>query len=116
MRAAVEAYTHYEQTGAAMTADAHAAGGETDKGRCWCCGRVTAEDALVRLGNHPEVGICVNCVHFLRRRARDLQATAMRQRLRGAAESARREVMARGWHNRPVIGPALRWINRHLPW
>jgi hypothetical protein len=24
--------------------------------------------------------------------------------------------MARGWHNRPVIGPALRWINQHLPW
>ena len=116
VRAAVESYTHYEQTGADMTADAHTAGGETATGRCWCCGRVTAEDALVRLGNHPEVGICVNCAHFLRRRARDLQATAMRQRLRGAAESARREVMARGWHNRPVIGPALRWINQHLPW
>jgi hypothetical protein len=116
VRPAVEAYTHYEKTGAAMTADAHATGGVTDEGRCWCCGRVTAGDALVRLGNHPEVGICVNCAHFLRRRARDLQATAMRQRLRGAAESARREVMARGWHNRPVIGPALRWINQHLPW
>jgi hypothetical protein len=31
----------------------------------------------------------------------------MRQRLRGAAESVRGEVMARGWHQRPVIGPAL---------
>jgi hypothetical protein len=40
----------------------------------------------------------------------------MRQRLRGAAESARREVMARGWHTRPVIGPLLRWINQRLPW
>ncbi|HMD94269.1 MAG TPA: hypothetical protein VKG80_16690 [Trebonia sp.] len=84
--------------------------------RCWCCGRETASDGLVRLGNHPEVGICVNCVHFLRRRARDLQATAMRQRLRGTAESVRREVMSRGWHNRPVIGPALRWISQHSPW
>jgi len=82
--AAVEAYTHYEQTGAAMTADAHAARVETDESMCWCCGRITAEDALVRLGSHPEVGICVNCAHVLRRRARDLQATAMRQRLRGA--------------------------------
>jgi hypothetical protein len=84
--------------------------------RCWCCGRETANDGLVHLGNHPEVGICVNCVHFLRRRARDLQATAMRQRLRETAESVRREVMSRGWHNRPVIGPALRWINQHSPW
>ena len=40
----------------------------------------------------------------------------LRQRLRGAAESIRREVMARGWHEHPVTGPALRWINRHLPW
>jgi hypothetical protein len=68
------------------------------------------------LGNHPEVGVCVNCVHFLRRRARDLQATAMRGRLRDAADSIRSEVMARGWHQRPVIGPALRWLNRHTSW
>jgi hypothetical protein len=24
--------------------------------------------------------------------------------------------MARGWHQRPVIGPALRWLNRHMSW
>jgi hypothetical protein len=71
---------------------------------------------LVHLGNHPEVGICISCVHFLRRRARDKQATVMRQTLRGAAESVRGQVMARGWHQRPVIGPALQWLNRHLPW
>ena len=40
----------------------------------------------------------------------------MRQRLREAAESIRGEVMARGWHERPVIEPALLWLNRHLPW
>jgi hypothetical protein len=40
----------------------------------------------------------------------------MRQRLRSAAESIRGEVMTRGWHERPVIGPALKWINRYLPW
>jgi hypothetical protein len=59
---------------------------------------------------------CISCVHFLRRRARDQQATVMRQTLRGAAESVRGQVMARGWHQRPVIGPALQWLNRHLPW
>jgi hypothetical protein len=40
----------------------------------------------------------------------------MRQTLRGAAESVRGQVMARGWHQGPVIGPALQWLNRHLPW
>jgi len=40
----------------------------------------------------------------------------MRQTLRGAAESVREQVMAKGWHQRPVIGPALQWLNRHLPW
>jgi hypothetical protein len=40
----------------------------------------------------------------------------MRQTLRGAAESVRGQVMARGWHQRPVIGSALQWLNRHLPW
>jgi hypothetical protein len=40
----------------------------------------------------------------------------MRQRLRSAAESIRGKVMTRGWHERPVIGPALKWINRYLPW
>jgi hypothetical protein len=40
----------------------------------------------------------------------------VRQTLRGAAESIRGQVMARGLHQRPVIGPALQWLNRHLPW
>ena len=72
--------------------------------------------ALIHLGNHPEVGVCVSCVHFLGRRARDYQATVMRQRLRSAAESIRAKVMARGWHEHPTFGSALRWINRHSPW
>jgi len=40
----------------------------------------------------------------------------MRQRLRSAAESVRGEIMTRGWQQRPGIGPALQWLNRHLPW
>jgi hypothetical protein len=88
----------------------------TSQGKCWCCGKTRAEDTLVRLGSHPEVGICVGCVRFLHRRARDRQATVLRKTLRGTAESVRGHVMARGWHQRPLIGPALRWLNRHLPW
>jgi hypothetical protein len=99
-----------------MSAETQPAAGGTGESDCWCCGRITPGDALVHLGNHPEVGICVNCVHFLGRQARDYQATVIRRRLRGIAESIRGEVMARGWHEHPLTGPVLRWINRHLPW
>jgi len=54
-----------------MSAETHAAARETGQSRCWCCGRDRSEDDLVHLATHPEVGICINCVQFLRRRARD---------------------------------------------
>ncbi len=98
-----------------MSAEAIVMRRETGNSECWCCGKNTNPDALVHLGNHPEVGICLNCVQFLRRRG-DLQATARRRRLRSTAESVRREVMTRGWRDRPVIGRALKWLNRRLPW
>lgn len=99
-----------------MSAQAETAFGETGKSTCWCCGQVTGEDALVRLEHHPEVGVCVGCVRYLGRRAGDYQASARHRQLRGAAESIRGQVMSRGWHQRPVIGPVLMWINRHVPW
>lgn len=99
-----------------MSGEAETVNCETGESNCWCCGQPRSEDTLVRLGSRPEVGICISCVHFLRRRARDKQATVVRQTLRGAAESVRGQVMTRGWHQRPVIGPALKWLNRHLPW
>jgi hypothetical protein len=102
--------------GVAMSAETETAVGETGESECWCCGRVTSEEGLVRLGSHPEVGVCINCVVFLGRRARDHKASVMRQRLRKTAESIRGKVMSRGWHERPVIGPVLLWINRHVPW
>lgn len=98
-----------------MTTPSQAAD-EAAQASCWCCGRATAQNSLVHLGNHPEVGVCVNCTRFLSRRARDLQATAVRMRLRKAAEGIRRDVMARDLHNRPVIGPVLRWVNQRSPW
>jgi hypothetical protein len=99
-----------------MSAETQSAGGQAGERTCWCCGHKSPEDALVHLSLHPEVGICISCVHFLQRRARDYQATTARRRLRGAAESVRSQVIARDWHQRPVIGPVLRWLNRHLPW
>ncbi len=99
-----------------MSAKAYAVRQDTRDSECWCCGKRFDLEQLVHLGQHPEVGICVSCVHFLGRRARDYQATVARRRLRSTAESVRRRVMTRGWHERPVIGPFLKWLNRHLPW
>jgi len=39
---------------------------------CWCCGDRTCAEA-VRLGEHPEVGVCFRCVRVLARRKRDIQ-------------------------------------------
>jgi hypothetical protein len=99
-----------------MRGNVQPAYGGTVQGACWCCGRVSADGAMVHLGDHPEVGICVNCASFLARKARDLQATRARRRLRVVADSVRAAVMSKGWHDRPVIGPALMWLNRHSPW
>jgi hypothetical protein len=96
-----------------MSADTES---EVSERQCWCCGQVTAEGALLRLGSHPEVGVCIDCGVYLGRRARDHQASAVRIQLRGAADSIRDQVVSRGWHERPVIGPVLLWINRRAPW
>jgi hypothetical protein len=40
---------------------------------CWCCGDGTAPANLLRLSNHPEVGICTQCVRILARRRRELE-------------------------------------------
>jgi hypothetical protein len=99
-----------------MNAEVHLTAGRAGHDECWCCGKQMPRDALVHLGHHPEVGVCINCAHFLQQRARDRQATVLRQQLRGAAESVRRQVMAHGWQSHPVAGPALKWLNRHSPW
>jgi hypothetical protein len=91
---------------------------------CWCCGRDLSADgaggtsAFVRLGNHPEVTVCLNCAHFLHHRARQREdelrpsaAANMRGRLRGIRET----VIRHDLHRKPVIGPALRWLGRHTP-
>jgi hypothetical protein len=62
-----------EHTGAVMSAEPAIAIDEVGESICWCCGRITAENALVRLENHPEVGVCVSCVRFLGRRAREME-------------------------------------------
>lgn len=36
---------------------------------CWCCGRDVDENVLLRLGAHPEAGVCPDCAQHLHRRA-----------------------------------------------
>ncbi len=90
---------------------------ENDR-ECWCCGGAYPESALVRLGSHPEVGICPRCVRFLVRKLRqrrDETRPGPAARLRSGVRRARSAVMDRGLQRRPLIGPVLRWIDRFLP-
>lgn len=40
---------------------------------CWCCGDPTVSGSVVRLGAHPEVGVCFRCVKVLARRKREIE-------------------------------------------
>jgi hypothetical protein len=62
--------------------------------------------------------VCVNCTVSLRRRARELTSEdkgAWSRRQAHALRRSRETIMQRRWHERPVLGPVLRWINRHIP-
>jgi len=85
---------------------------------CWCCGTAYPESELVRLGNHPEVGVCLPCAHYLHQQARardDARHPSPASRVRDQLRSVRHLAIARGWHRTPVIGRPLRWLGRHLP-
>ena len=40
---------------------------------CWCCGDRTVKASLLRLGEHPEVGVCFRCVRVLAKRKRAIE-------------------------------------------
>lgn len=40
---------------------------------CWCCGDRTVSGSLLRLDEHPEVGVCFRCVRVLQKRKRKIQ-------------------------------------------
>lgn len=40
---------------------------------CWCCGDRTVQASLLRLQDHPEVGVCFRCVNDLARRKRAIE-------------------------------------------
>jgi hypothetical protein len=94
------------------------AAGEPDLAQCWCCGQWQKAELSVRLGNHPEVWVCVRCAHFLHQQAlarEDALRHSLGAHMRDGLRSARSAVMKRGWHQKPVIGRPLRWLGRHLP-
>jgi hypothetical protein len=85
---------------------------------CWCCGAGYAEADLVRLGQHPEVGICLGCARYVYRQRTqrlDRGRVSVPARVRAVIRAGRTAVIHRGWHHRPVLGWLLRRIDRHLP-
>jgi hypothetical protein len=91
---------------------------EPPPGVCWCCGKEHPTTALVNLGSHPEVTVCLWCADFLARRAderRDRLRPSPAGRARDVLRAGRRSVMDHGWHTLPVVGPVLRWLGRYLP-
>ncbi|HEX5496160.1 MAG TPA: hypothetical protein VFX70_16460 [Mycobacteriales bacterium] len=85
---------------------------------CWCCGAVEDPDRLVRLGNHPEVGVCTRCAHAISKWAweiEDRSRTGVAVRTRDRLRRVRGTVVRRGWHRNRFIGGPLRWIGRFTP-
>ncbi|HLM07091.1 MAG TPA: hypothetical protein VK402_18065 [Blastococcus sp.] len=85
---------------------------------CWCCGRFRGEQDVVRLGDHPEVRVCLGCAHFLHQRAtarEDSLRPSPGARARNALRAGRGFVMQRGWQDKRVLGPLLRRLDRRLP-
>ena len=91
---------------------------EPATGQCWCCGRTRTESQLLHLNDHPEVAVCFGCARFLRRRAteqEDLSRPSAAARGRSVVRRVRSTVMEHGWQGRPVVGPVLRWVDKHMP-
>lgn len=86
---------------------------------CWCCeGEYTPAD-MVTLGAHPEVHVCVGCAKYLHRRARSLHDARNRptplRLARQVIDRIRSWIVERGVHRRPLLGCALRALDRRLP-
>jgi hypothetical protein len=86
--------------------------------QCWCCGCSGAADRMVHLGNHPEVELCLRCARSVAKWADEIEERdrhGLAVRARDQARRVRKSVVRHGWHNAPVIGPALRWLGRRTP-
>ena len=93
-------------------------GAEVDTSQCWCCGAVGDPARMIRLGNHPEVMLCVRCGRWAANQAREIEdrtATGLLVLARDKLRTLRRGVVRRGWQHNRVLGGPLRWIGRRLP-
>ncbi|HEY5457031.1 MAG TPA: hypothetical protein VIJ96_16320 [Acidothermaceae bacterium] len=91
---------------------------EISPSQCWCCGTVEDPTRLVRLGNHPEVGLCLRCAHSVSKWAWEIEDQAKTGPLviaRDRFRALRRAVIRRGWHKSPLVGGPIRWIGKRLP-
>jgi hypothetical protein len=89
-----------------------------DESQCWCCGATQPSNEMVRLGAHPEVTLCLRCAHFVHRRAQEIEdrgRTGLGARTRDVVRGIRGQVIQHGWQHNRVLGPPMRWIDRHLP-
>jgi len=73
---------------------------------------------MVRLGNHPEVALCLRCARWAAKQAaqiEDLTRTGPLVRVRNLLRLARRTVIQHDWHRNRWLGGVLRWLGRRLP-
>lgn len=85
---------------------------------CWCCGEQQDEATVVRLGDHPEVVLCLRCAHVVHRRARaveDAGVRTMTTRARAVVRTAESFVVRHDLQHQAMIGPLLRWLGPRLP-
>jgi hypothetical protein len=73
---------------------------------------------MVHLGNHPEVALCLGCARWAAKEASEIEDRGRTGPLvfaRDRLREARRAVVSRGWHRKPIIARPLRWIGRWMP-
>jgi hypothetical protein len=101
-----------------MTIDTAVDDHESRRSECWCCGNLQDPAQMIRLGNHPEVTLCVRCAHRVAQQASEIDDRSMSGpavRARDALRVMRRRVMERGWHRSRTFGPLFRWLGTRLP-
>lgn len=88
------------------------------RSECWCCGLAEDPHRMVRLGNHPEVTLCLRCARWAAKQAAQLEdrgRTGVLVSVRDRLRLARQVVIERGWHRNRYVGGALRRLGRRLP-
>lgn len=77
---------------------------------------------MVRLGNDPEVALCLPCARWAAKQAAAIEdelrtglLVSLLVSLRGRMRALRSRAIRRGWHRKPVAGRVIRWIRRYWP-